>query len=252
MAFELYAACGCNVGNLRMTNEDNFFFHGQCLEEVNRGLAAPLTMNCPLDTPVCVAVFDGMGGEECGEVASHAAAEKLKSISAKEAGVRPGEEALEALSADLNLAVVQQKRALHTEKMGTTQVLLCFDRKQVYACNLGDSRAYRLRDGELEQLSRDHVSQLVMPGQLKAPLNQYLGIDPGELRLVPTIVKGKLKLGDTYLLCSDGLTDMVSEEEIRDILQANPVTRSCVTALIDAALKNGGMDNVTVIVCSIL
>ena len=130
--------------------------------------------------------------------------------------------------------------------------MVCFDRRQIYVCNVGDSRIYRLRDGELRQLSRDHVRQLVIPGQSKAPLSQYLGVDPDELRLTPAIVKGKLKLADTYLLCSDGLTDMVGEEEIRDILQAEPVTRSCAAALVDAALKNGGRDNVTVIVCSIV
>jgi protein phosphatase len=159
---------------------------------------------------------------------------------------------LRGLGLQLNAAVVARQRELCTERMGTTMAAFCFSHGYVYVCNLGDSRAYRLREGEFMQLSADHVEKREGQTKKKAPLTQHLGIAPEEFLIEPYIAKGEIKSGDQYLLCSDGLTDMLSNLEIDEIMTGTDTAESCVQKLVDAALKKGGRDNVTAIVCRIL
>lgn len=253
MAYMLYAACGSNVGRLRGSNEDNFCFDGGCKAEALSGLEVPLRLDRPLVGTDCFAVFDGMGGESFGEAAAYAAAEALCAcIGAGKTAAFDSEARLEELTAALNLAVVEKKRELLADHMGTTLAMLCLSGTRAWACNLGDSRVYLFRDGELRQLSRDHVRRTRSQDREKPPLNQYLGIDPKELRIVPTITAEELHLEDIFLLCSDGLTDMLSEEELKGILGRCSSAAACTEQLIAAALEKGGRDNVTVILCRIL
>ena len=83
MKYTLEAACGCHVGKVRRNNEDNFYFDGKCLEVENEGLKHPVCLEEPLKNGVCLAVFDGMGGENFGEYASHVAARELQTIEKK-------------------------------------------------------------------------------------------------------------------------------------------------------------------------
>lgn len=253
MSFRLEAACGCHIGRIRTNNEDNFYFDGRCLEEVNRGLKEPVPMRAVLRREVCCAVFDGMGGESFGECASFAAVDCLKTQTRRlKDYFIPAKRFLTEMCYRLNGAVVAKAKELNTSHMGTTLVALYFTHKEVYVCNLGDSRAYRLREGEFLQLSVDHIERRKGDSPKKAPLTQYLGIDPEEFRIEPFIAKGELKRGDQYLLCSDGLTDMLSHMETVGILSSKGDTLACVQQLIDAALEHGGKDNVTVILCRIL
>lgn len=121
----------------------------------------------------------------------------------------------------------------------------------MYSCNLGDSRAYRLRNGEFLQISHDHVETRSLAVGRKAPLTQHLGINPEDMLIEPYIAKDKVFPGDQYLLCSDGLTDMLTNFEISDIMLSSEDAESCVTHLINAALEHGGRDNITVIICRI-
>ena len=135
--------------------------------------------------------------------------------------------------------------------MGSTIAMLMFFGDQPYVCNLGDSRIYRFRDDELMQISEDHLEP-VPPGSGRKPrLVQHLGIFEEEMRLEPYIAKGALKRGDVFLLCSDGLTDMVSPAEICLILKETRSEKRAVERLIELALEHGGRDNTTVIVCRI-
>jgi protein phosphatase len=152
----------------------------------------------------------------------------------------------------LNDAVVQVQREMLTDHIGTTMVSLYFSGRYVYVCNIGDSRAYRLRDGEFLQLSVDHVEKYPGRDVKKAPLTQYLGFGSDEIQLEPYIAKGELKRGDMYLLCSDGLTDMLTNFEISDIMLRSTDADSCVRELVQAALEHGGRDNITVIICRII
>ena len=252
MRFTIEAACGCHMGKVRKNNEDNFYFGGKCLESDNEGLKNPACLEESVRRGLSYAVFDGMGGENFGEIAAYTAARKMQQIERTLADFFiPERKYLTRLVMQLNDAVVQAKKEMHTDRMGTTMVSLYFSGRYVYVCNIGDSRAYRLRNGEFMQISQDHVEQ--NPGRIrkKAPLTQHLGIDPEDMIIEPYIAKGILRSGDIYLLCSDGLTDMLSNLEISCLLHDYPDVDECVSQLIQAALDKGGRDNITVIVCKI-
>ena len=252
MKMMLQAACGCHVGKIRKNNEDNFFFDGKCLEEVNMGLKNPVILEDTLKTGTCIAVFDGMGGENFGELASYAAARQMQMTQRSLADFFVSEKKyLLRLTNQLHEAVLAEQKKMQTEHMGTTMVALYFSGRYVYVCNVGDSRAYRLRDGEFLQLSQDHVEKRPGREHTKAPLTQHLGFGGGEIELEPHIAKGEVKAGDTYLLCSDGLSDMLTNFEITDILLTHPDPEDCVKTLIRAACEHGGRDNITAIVCKL-
>ena len=252
MQFTIEAACGCHIGNIRKTNEDNFYFDGKCLAADHSGLKNPVSFEQPLKNGLCLAVFDGMGGENFGELASFAAARQLQQTQRTMADFFVSERNyLLQLTEQLNDAVVQQKATLCTDRMGTTMAALYFTSRYGYVCNVGDSRAYRLRDGEFLQISLDHTEKRPGRENRKAPLTQYLGIHPEDMQLEPHIAKGALETGDIYLLCSDGLTDMLTNFEIADILLQDTDAEACVQTLIQSALARGGRDNVTVIVCKV-
>ncbi len=252
MGFVIEAAGGCHIGKVRKNNEDNLYFDGKCLESENIGLKNPVYVEAPIRKGLCYAVFDGMGGENFGEIASYAAARKMQQT---ERTLRdyliPEKKYLNRLSMNLNEAVLQAKRAQSTDRMGTTMVAIYFSGKTVYVCNIGDSRAYRLRDGEFLQLSEDHIERRPEKAHNKAPLTQHLGIDPEDMLIEPYIAKGDLRKGDMYLLCSDGLTDMLSNLEISCLMHDSNSVDECVRQLIQAALIKGGRDNITAIVCKI-
>lgn len=253
MAYILDAACGCNTGKVRKNNEDNFYFAGRCLEEQNNGLKHPVSATFTLRKEICVAVFDGMGGEYFGECASFAAASTMQEAAKKLKDYYiPEKKFLSDMCHKLNEAVLEKSVEKCTQYMGSTVVALYFSRNYVYACNLGDSRAYRLRKGEFMQLSKDHVDQRPNSGKKKAPLTQHLGISPELFLIEPYIAKGEILPGDQYLLCSDGLTDMLTNIEINSIMNESIDAEDCVSSLIDAALEKGGKDNITVIVCRVL
>ena len=252
MEYKIQAACLCNTGLKRKNNEDNFYFGGKTLEENNQGLRAPVSIEASLSGGMCMAIFDGMGGENYGESASFAAAREMQNSQGSFSGSFVSEKKyLERMTAQINAAVVAAAREKSTSHMGSTMVSLHFTPQMVYACNLGDSRAYRLRGGELAQMSKDHVSDRPMPAGKKPPLTQHLGIDPEEMLIEPYIIKAELRPGDQYLICSDGLTDMVTNAEIAEILLCSESAEASVGRLIQSALAHGGKDNVTAIVCRI-
>ena len=253
MPYILDAACLCNTGKVRKNNEDNFFFDGRCMEADNNGLKHPVTMTKTLRRELCIAIFDGMGGENFGEAASFVAADCMQYTTRKlKDYFIPERKFRNSMCMKINDAVVAKQQELCTERMGSTMVALYFSHGYVYVCNLGDSRAYRLRDGEFLQLSVDHLEKREGQTRKKAPLTQHLGISPENFLIEPYIAKGELKHGDQYLLCSDGLTDMLTNFEIDEILSNTTSAEECVKRLIDSALEKGGKDNVTAIACRIL
>jgi len=253
MKYVLQAACGCHTGKVRKNNEDNFYFDGKCLEQVNYGLKHPVSYECTLRHGVCLAVFDGMGGENFGEIASFSAARSMQQTEKRFADFFvPEKRYLERMTQQLNDAVRQEQVKMCTDKMGTTVVGFYFAGKYIYVFNVGDSRAYRLRNGEFLQLSLDHIEKRPGRDAKKAPLTQYLGVADEDMEIEPYIAKGEVCKDDVYLLCSDGLTDMLTNFEISDIMLNNQDAESCVDALIQAALEHGGRDNITAIVCRLM
>ena len=254
MSLRLEAACFNSTGKVRANNEDNFYFSDTTLEQENDGLLSPI-YGMIEDDIVCFGVFDGMGGAEDGQVASHLAASSLKNdvFSANESAILSETFFLEAVE-HMNTAVYMEAEK-QKNNMGTTAVMFGFDKSSVYVSNVGDSRAYRWRDGHLVQISMDHVAPIPAyeaKTRRKPYLSQCIGIPPDKLKLEPYFARGTLQMGDIYLLCSDGLTDMVSESSIADCLCESKRIDVHARQLVELALDNGGHDNVTVIIIRVL
>lgn len=256
MQYQVEAACYCHIGSVRQNNEDNLYFNGRILPQENSGLRRPEQIRISADAQTAsFGVFDGIGGEEDGQIASFLAASTLKEECANlNEYLISAKTFLEHTVQRMNERV-WNKASASFNRMGTTMVLLHFRQEDVYMCNVGDSKAYRLRKNELLQISKDHTDAELLEkcgvvGR-KPRLNQYVGISPEEMLLEPTVLKGKVKPGDEYLLCSDGLTDMLDTVEICSILKEAGSVKDAAERLVDEAVKRGGKDNVTVIVTEI-
>lgn len=209
-------------------------------------------------------VADGMGGHAAGEVASSIAAATVKEIIG--AG-RPPESSLEdillraAREANSRIFEAQRSRA-ELSGMGSTLTILSFADSGYCIAHVGDSRAYLLRDGVLDQLTRDHslVWHLFESGVLRKdelsshPQKNLITRSIGPHEQVEVDLEcGQAREGDTYLLCSDGLTDVLSDENIRRMLsQPDRSPQQLGDALVSAANAMGGPDNITAIVVHLL
>ncbi len=252
MSFTIQAACISHPGRVRLNNEDNFSLQGKILPVENTGTTESLCEEIDSIDGLFVAVYDGMGGENYGELASFAAA---KASSGFHTSSEDPLDDLKTLALHLNEVILQEAEKKRTSHMGTTMVALYFLNDIVCLCNVGDSRAYRIRDNKIIQLSEDHVENFSSLGihlRRKPSLSQYLGVDPEEFQIEPYLIQEKTVSGDYYILCSDGLTDMVPPEEILRFTQAPSSVIEITENLRDAALKNGGRDNITVIACTVM
>lgn len=208
-------------------------------------------------------VADGMGGHAAGEIASQIAAATVEEIMAiKLSSGHPVEETLHAAAEEANSRIYQaQRMKSEFAGMGSTLTALSICEEKYYIAHVGDSRAYLLRGGALEQLTRDHslVWQLYESGVLKKEelsshpqknlITRSIGPHP---QVEVDIEEGEACEGDTYLLCSDGLTDMLSDENIRKILsEPDKTPLQLGEALVEAANNRGGADNITVVVVRI-
>ncbi len=199
-------------------------------------------------------VADGMGGAQAGEVASRLA---IESFQAGLADAASPETALAALTEEANARIHELSHS-HAEQagMGTTLTAVYVGESEISLAHVGDSRAYRLRDGRLERLTDDHslVDELMRQGRLtpeealehpqRSVITRALGPE-GSVEVDTRSYSARD--GDVYLLCSDGLTTMVAEERLAEILLAHETLREAGEALIAAANEAGGRDNITVV-----
>lgn len=255
MECRLSAACLCNMGRVRGNNEDNFYFDGRTMPLDHTSLDKPLLQDVSTSPFAAFGVFDGMGGEENGEVASFVAAETFKDKCRwLREYVAPPQQFLAEASAAMNDAVAAEARKV-PGRVGTTGVMLCFSEDEVYCGNVGDSRAYRFHKSALFQLSTDHNDAKFLRDHgvvgRKPRLTQYIGLDPEEMMIEPSYAKEKLQQGDRYLLCSDGLTDMLDNLTLCSILKNSATVQQGVEALMDTALERGGRDNITIILVEV-
>lgn len=244
MNYSIHYACISHIGKIRTINQDNFICDGRYMENAGTPIEFPICGTKTSKEVSVFGIFDGMGGEECGEIASYIASKTASDIEI-------GKDATEALSKfcqKANLAICDYATLHEVSSMGTTAAMLVFTEKEVALCNIGDSKIFRLCDGKLEQISMDHVA--VAAFGVKPPLSQNLGIPPNELVIDPYLARGPYNDGDTYLICSDGLTDMVSVEDITEVLNSNPI-EDAISTLLDKALDSGGKDNITIILLEI-
>jgi len=220
-----------DTGRQRRANEDSFF------------VRAPLFV-----------VADGMGGAQAGEVASRLAAETF-SAGLPDDGTSEQrlEERVRAANQRIH-EVSQQDRTLNG--MGTTLTAAYLDGDELALAHVGDSRAYLLRDGELSRLTRDHtlVEELVRRGELteqeaaehpqRSIITRALGPEPD---IDIDLHTHRARAGDVLLLCSDGLTGMIGEDDLQQILSEAQSLREAGRQLVDAANEAGGRDNITVV-----
>ena len=252
MAYQIEYAYTCHIGKIRNNNEDNFWCCGDSLEAQNQGMSHIRSGYMKQSEYPLLAVFDGMGGESCGEMAAFLAAEACgEHFKTAKDGIRNDpEEFLNEICESMNQAICDYGRTNKINSMGTTAALLAFAEDAVYSCNLGDSRIYKSDREKFYQISQDHVLGRSLFG--KAPLTQYLGMEEENLQLEPSISRQEIKIGDRFLLCSDGTTDMLSDGEIADMLSRDIPVAKTVEILVDRALKKGGRDNITVVLCEIM
>ena len=240
MTLALHYALRSDVGLLREGNEDSAYAG-----------------------PRLLAIADGMGGHAAGEVASAVAISAIAPLDRQ--NLASSEDMLDALAA----AVASARNTLHdmsasdpaVEGMGTTLTALLWAGAQVAVCHIGDSRAYLLRDGDLYQITRDHtlIQSLVDEGRLSpaAAANHpqrslIMRALQGSTDADPDLAMHEALLGDRYLLCSDGLTDVVEDESVHDVLSTIPDPDQAVNQLIALAIHNGGPDNITCIVADVV
>lgn len=259
-----------NQGKVRTNNEDSYL-----AVKLSRTLTPVLT-NVPdkyLPVPFeengyGMVVADGMGGQAAGEVASRTAIQVLMNLTTKAPKWTlkiDEDEAREFMAQGINFYKKIDYKLSEAAKtdpglsgMGTTMTGTYSVGKNLFIVHVGDSRAYLFRDGKLYQMTRDHtVAQaLADTGQisedaisrhpLRHMLTNAMGSREGEI--VAEIQQLRLADGDRILLCSDGLTEMVSDEAIADVLTRIPASADACQALIELALENGGRDNVTVVI----
>lgn len=226
-----------DVGKVRDHNEDSVW----------------PTTDGSTDELLAVAVADGMGGHVGGEIASATALDTAMTVS--------GEPTMRVLAA--NVAVVDAARQQpRLAGMGTTLTLALFDPDgDLDIGHVGDSRAYLLRDGTLQQITRDHsyVADLIAAGKLtpeEAETHPYRSVLTRAVGLDPTVEVDSygiiLQSGDRILLCSDGLTSMVSDGPLSEILSRDGSPPAATAdELVTAANDAGGIDNITVIVIDV-
>jgi protein phosphatase len=205
--------------------------------------------------PPLFAIADGMGGAQAGEIASRLATAALREGGAVETG---GQERVVDLIQEANRRVYDRSSTdPNTSGMGTTITVAVVEDGSVAFGHVGDSRAYLIRDARMEQLTEDHslVNELLKTGRLsreeaeahpqRSVITRALGTDPNvdvDTFSVPA------RTGDLFLLCSDGLTDMVSERSILSVVERNRNDiDAALRALVKAANRGGGQDNITVV-----
>src|SRR5215210_1396074 len=205
--------------------------------------------------PPLFAVADGMGGAQAGELASSLAAAALKDSQEPGGG---GEERVDELIQQANRRVYErQSQDAAASGMGTTMTVALVEDERVAIGHVGDSRAYLIRGGSLEQLTEDHslVAELVRSGKLspeeaeghpqRSVITRALGTDPD---VDVDTFSIETRPGDLFLICSDGLTTMVDDETILAVITRNrDDLESAAKALVRAANKGGGEDNITVV-----
>lgn len=258
--FEIKSAVINNKGSVRRNNEDNFCLNGTIMQREKMDCGADLSATCK-DASQLYAICDGMGGVDNGEDASYNAV-RILSERKEECGRWTDQAEFTRLLRSISDRIFRQSEQ-KGKKSGTTLAALILNDGKLTGVNVGDSRIYRMRNHKLEQLSLDHskVQRMISMGIISPEeakthperhvITQYLGM-PSNLRFSPYYAAElSLEPNDIYLICSDGLTDMVDDSKIQEILEMESKPENAAQALVKVALENGGRDNVTVMLLQV-
>lgn len=247
-----------DIGRRRENNEDNFYVNGMMRErtEVNHVEYD----DCVEQDELLCAVFDGMGGEEYGELASLEAAKILGRYRNTDF-----QTLCEQYVDEANKSICDMMCTLHGGRMGSTLAVAYIKAGKLNICNLGDSPVYLLRNGVLQQISVNHneaqslydmgiiTREQMRTCRQKNQLTQHLGIYEDELVIEP-YCNGNIALqkDDYIMLCSDGLTDMIEDKELENICIEGSSVQMTTAHMIQTALEHGGKDNITVLLVHML
>lgn len=230
------------------------------------GRRRPMNQDSAAMTPRLLAVADGMGGHAHGEVASSVAVAALLDLDARlrDTGLG-GVDLLAALGEAVSDAAARLTSLAQENPQlrgtGTTVVAFLVDGLRIGVAHIGDSRAYLLRDGELHRLTRDHtlVQTLVDEGRISP---EEAAAHPRRSWLVRTLQEATApepdlfplegRVGDRYLICSDGVTAVLGDTEIHDVLAGAEEPAAAVDRLIELANAGGGPDNITCVVADLV
>ena len=250
--FRCRLACTSDVGLRRARNEDNFFFFQNVMKRDHRSSDGVLVADTTTDELIVVGLFDGLGGELEGEVASYAAASRLNEMRHSLLAPEPAY-ATDAFR-QMQAAIVLVREQLKLSSIGTTANLLLLRGETALSGNVGDSPAFLMRNGTLHPIYKSDTDERLLKElglDRKPQLTQFLGIDESDIPLEPHLFRFRLSSGDRILLCSDGLTDMVSHSTLVQEMRAIRDPADLAVSLLELALDAGGKDNITIIVCDI-
>ena len=227
-----------HIGKSRKTNQDNFFCDADYMNSENSGAEGIHEGHSISSEQPVFGVFDGMGGEECGEMAAYIAAKELSAFKFDK-DVTQG---CIDYCKSANEKICTYTKENNLVSMGTTAAILKFAKDKICLCNVGDSKIFQFSGETFQQISYDHIG--ISTFGKKPPLSQNLGIPERELIISPYIATGEYHSGDIYLICSDGLTDMLTVLDIQKILSEEKGLFAA-EQLLNQALDNGGKDNIT-------
>ncbi len=229
----------------------------QVCQRTHQGLVRASNQDSLLVSERLYGVADGMGGHNGGETASRITAQVLKNALF---GKKPDEAALRMGVEAANRRVFDMaKHDQSLSGMGTTLTVLWEDESSILIAHVGDSRAYLLRNGEFKQITLDHslVAELLRSNVITAEMarkhpyrnviTRAVGIDP--IVTADIITEDKLE-GDTWLICSDGLYNMVEDSRLAEILTSEDIEKAG-DKLIELALEGGGTDNISFVLCRV-
>lgn len=253
-----------SVGLKRKINQDNFYINGVINNNTSDFFFRSFFAS---HKEQLLCICDGMGGEADGETAAFIAVKTLLKARQKyKTFFNEFEKNIASYVMSANNNLCKYIKEHDNRKIGSTVAAVCISPKSqgAIAANVGDSKVFLYRRSKLIKISEDHneAQSLVSIGIIseeearthkdKSKLTQHLGMDSNELIIEPFISDNIiLEKEDIFLLCSDGLTDMLSYKEIGDILKQNMSIKKVCKKLVDAANKHGGRDNITVILSKI-
>lgn len=254
MIFDFESACAVFIGFGRGLNEDNIIFNRRHLAEKNNGTESNIEYFSSTENSQLFAVFDGLGGEVFGEKASFLASDVfLQQFEKLDKLIVNGKEFFSLACSKAEKEITERINKEFVCSSGTTVAALFLQSDVVVACNMGDSRIYRFRDKELMLISEDHTDARILAtmGIEKKPvLLQYLGIAQTEIKAEPYITKGTIKSGDVFVICSDGVSDVLNADEIYESVSKGSASYS-VSQIISRVEEKRGQDNATVIVIKV-
>ena len=261
--FVTYAARS-DMGRVRRNNEDNLYCCGELMSEKVRDL--PFKISGQISAPAIFAVCDGMGGYQLGEQASLIAVRVLADFACSilESPTHLLDELMQRYVAAVNQAI-QKATASESSQMGTTLAFALILCGELRAYNIGDSRIYTLDKRGLRQISVDHTlstikikSGIYTEAEARQSkdwnkLTACLGFldDDGNDYLCESLEPIKLTTNTRLLLCSDGLTDVLTDDSIERILRSSKNAEQAVSNLMSDALNSGGTDNITAVVADV-